>query len=57
MQNIPGIALEGQPDGYDVKTPAAEAMGAVDVSVLNHHGYLDSQNAYFVATFAPGSGP
>lgn len=51
--DIPGIALEGQPDWYDVETPVAQAVGAVDVSVLNHHGYMDSQNAYFVATLRP----
>jgi len=51
--DIPGIALEGQPDWYDVETPVAKAVGPVDVSVLNHHGYMDSQNAYFVATLRP----
>jgi beta-lactamase superfamily II metal-dependent hydrolase len=51
--DIPGIALEGQPDWYDVETPVAQAVGPVDVSVLNHHGYMDSQNAYFVTTLRP----
>ncbi len=51
--DIPGIALEGQPDWYDVETAVARAVGPVDVSVLNHHGYMDSQNAYFVATLRP----
>ncbi len=51
--DVPGIVLEGQPDWYDVETPVAKAVGPVDVSVLNHHGYMDSQNAYFVATLRP----
>ena len=51
--DIPGIAMEGQPDWYDVETRVAQAVGPVDVSVLNHHGYMDSQNAYFVATLRP----
>ena len=51
--DIPGIALEGQPGWYDVETPVAQAVGPVDISVLNHHGYMDSMNAYFVGTLRP----
>ena len=51
--DIPGVAEEGQPDWYDVETPVAKVMGPVDVSVLNHHGYMDSQNALFVTTLRP----
>jgi len=51
--DIPGIALEGQPGWYDVETPVAQAVGPVDVSLLNHHGYMDSMNAYFVAALRP----
>ena len=36
--DIPGIVLEGQPGWYDVETPVAQAVGPVEVSVLNHHG-------------------
>ena len=51
--DIPGIVLEGQPGWYDVETPVAQAVGPVEVSVLNHHGYMDSVNATFVATLRP----
>ncbi|MEQ9308170.1 MAG: MBL fold metallo-hydrolase [Balneolaceae bacterium] len=51
--DIAGIALEGKPAFYDVETPIAQAVGPVEVSVLNHHGYIDSQNAFFVETLRP----
>ncbi len=51
--DIAGIALEGKPSFYDVETPIAKAVGPVEVSVLNHHGYIDSQNAFFVETLRP----
>lgn len=51
--DIAGIALEGKPSWYDVETPIAKAVGPVEASVLNHHGYIDSQNAFFVETLKP----
>ncbi len=51
--DIAGIAIEGKPAFYDVETPIAQAVGPVEVSVLNHHGYIDSQNAFFVETLRP----
>jgi len=51
--DIAGIAIEGKPSFYDVETPIAQSVGAVEVSVLNHHGYIDSQNAFFVETLKP----
>lgn len=51
--DIAGVVLEGQPSWYDVETPIAKAVGPVEVSLLNHHGYLDSQNAFFVETLRP----
>ena len=51
--DIPGIVLEGQTGWYDVETPVAQAVGPVEVSVLNHDGYMDSMNATFVATLRP----
>ena len=51
--DIAGIALEGKPSWYDVETPIAKAVGPVEASVLNHHGYIDSQNAFFVETLRP----
>ena len=51
--DIAGIAVEGKPSWYDVETPIAKAVGPVEASVLNHHGYIDSQNAFFVETLRP----
>jgi hypothetical protein len=51
--DIPGIPDEGFPQWNDVETPVAQAVGPVEVAVLNHHGYIDSQNAFFVGTLRP----
>ena len=51
--DIPGIPDEGFPAWQDVETPVAQAVGPVEVAVLNHHGYIDSQNAFFVGTLRP----
>jgi beta-lactamase superfamily II metal-dependent hydrolase len=51
--DIPGIPFEGFPMWHDVETPVAQAVGPVDVAMMNHHGYIDSQNAYFVGTLRP----
>ncbi len=50
--DLTGAHVTG-PAWRDVETPVAKAVGPVDVSVLNHHGYLDSQNAFFVSTLRP----
>jgi hypothetical protein len=51
--DIPGIPFEGYPLWHDVETPVAQAVGPVEAAILNHHGYIDSQNAFFVATLRP----
>ena len=51
--DIPGIPFEGYPQWHDVETPVSQAVGPVDAALLNHHGYIDSQNATFVATLRP----
>ena len=52
--DIYGIPQDGLPTWHDVETPVAQAIGGpVEVSVLNHHGYIDSQNAFFVSTLQP----
>ncbi|MBM3744342.1 MAG: MBL fold metallo-hydrolase [Acidobacteria bacterium] len=51
--DIPGIPAEGSPDWHDVETPVAKAVGPVEAAILNHHGYIDSQNAFLVATLRP----
>jgi len=51
--DIPGIPDEGFPQWQDVETPVAQAVGPVEVAVLNHHGYIDSQNAFFIGALRP----
>lgn len=51
--DIPGIPFEGFPLWHDVETPVAQAVGPVEASILNHHGYIDSQNAFFVSILRP----
>ena len=38
---------------HDVETPVAQAVGPVEVALMNHHGYIDSQNAFFVGALRP----
>lgn len=51
--DIPGIPYEGFPQWHDVETPVAQAVGPVEASLMNHHGYIDSLNAYFVGALRP----
>ena len=50
--DLTGVHDSGPP-WQDVETPVAKAVGPVDVAVPNHHGYLDSTNAFFVSTLRP----
>jgi hypothetical protein len=51
--DIPGIPFEGFPLWHDVETPVAQVVGPVEACILNHHGYIDSQNAFYVGTLRP----
>ncbi len=51
--DIPGIPADGFPLWHDVETPVAKAVGPVEAAILNHHGYVDTMNAFFVATLRP----
>lgn len=51
--DMPGIADLGAPDWLDVETPTAQAVGAVDMVAMNHHGNRDCCNDYFVKTLRP----
>lgn len=51
--DIPGVVSPGYPEWQDVETPVAKAVGPVDAAILNHHGYIDSQNAFFIAALRP----
>ncbi len=51
--DIPGVPPEGYPSWHDVETPVAQAVGPVEAAILDHHGYVDSQNALLVAALRP----
>jgi len=51
--DLVGVPDEGAPSWHDLETPVARVVGPVEVNELNHHGYLDSQNAFFLATLQP----
>jgi beta-lactamase superfamily II metal-dependent hydrolase len=51
--DIPGRARPGTSEWHDVETPVAQAVGAVEVAAVNHHGNRDSTNAFFVSTLQP----
>ena len=51
--DIPGVISGKQPSWFDMETPVAKAVGPVEAAILNHHGYLDSMNEFFVSTLRP----
>jgi hypothetical protein len=51
--DMPGARREHAPIWHDVETPVAQSVGPVEVSLLNHHGNRDSQNAFFVGALRP----
>lgn len=48
--DLPGI--NDHPD-YDIETPIANIIGEVDALTLNHHGYKDASNLYFLQKLSP----
>jgi beta-lactamase superfamily II metal-dependent hydrolase len=48
-----GVVLDGLPEWHDLETPVAKVTGPVDVAVLNHHGWLDTTNEFFLRTLTP----
>lgn len=52
--DMPGMRLfDGVPVWHDVETPVAQAVGPVEVCVLNHHGNRDAMNPFFVSSLRP----
>lgn len=49
----PGNVFPGDDPLRDVETPIANAVGAVDVAVTDHHGNRDAVNEYMVKTLKP----
>lgn len=48
-----GVVLDGLPAWHDLETPVAKVVGPVDALVLNHHGWLDTTNDFFLKTLNP----
>jgi hypothetical protein len=51
--DLRGIPKTGAPQWQDIETPVAQVTGPVEVSLMNHHGYIDSQNDFFVSALRP----
>ncbi len=51
--DIPGILKFGEPAWHDLETPISKIAGRVDVYLLNHHGYEDSQNNNLLTALQP----
>lgn len=51
--DLRGIPKTGSPQWQDIETPVAQVTGPVEVSLMNHHGYIDSQNDFFVSALRP----
>lgn len=51
--DIRGVPYDGYPAWHDLETPVAQAVGPVDAAILDHHGYVDTMNAFFVAALRP----
>lgn len=45
----PGIRPK-KPAWQDIETPVAKVVGPVDAAILDHHGYVDTMNEFFVST-------
>ncbi|ADB39019.1 ComEC/Rec2 family competence protein [Spirosoma linguale] len=51
--DIQGVLQFGSPAWHDVETPMASVLGPVDVQLLDHHGYADSENGALLASLQP----
>ena len=51
--DLPGVLQFGEPAWHDVETPLARVVGPVDVQLLDHHGYADSENGALLASLRP----
>ncbi|HXT68616.1 MAG TPA: hypothetical protein VN700_02610 [Vicinamibacterales bacterium] len=48
--DIPGYPVPGAPAWHDVETDIAKAIGPTDVHVVNHHGSIEEENLFWLAT-------
>ena len=48
--DIAGYPVPGAPAWHDVETDVAKAIGPTDVHVVNHHGSIEEENPFWLAT-------
>lgn len=51
--DLPGVPPSGAPLWHDMETPVAKAVGPVEIHVLNHHGFVDAANEFFLSALRP----
>jgi len=51
--DLTGIPNVGNPPWQNMEIPVAQAIGPVDVHVVNHHGSIDPSSPYFLAALRP----
>jgi beta-lactamase superfamily II metal-dependent hydrolase len=51
--DIEGIVMPGVPEWLDVETPVSKVLGKIDVAVMDHHGYKNSENDVFLSIAKP----
>jgi hypothetical protein len=48
--DMPGYPVPGAPAWHDVETDTAKVIGPTDVHVVNHHGSIEEENLFWLAT-------
>ncbi len=48
--DMPGYPVPGAAAWHDLETDVARAIGPTDVHVVNHHGSIEEENPFFLAT-------
>jgi hypothetical protein len=51
--DLTGIPNIGNPEWQNMETAVAQALGPVEVHVVNHHGSIDTASPYFLAALRP----
>ncbi|GAB6012926.1 ComEC/Rec2 family competence protein [Viscerimonas tarda] len=51
--DLTGYPKAGRPEWHDLETPLAPIVGKVEVCNVNHHGYNNATNDFFIKTLAP----
>ena len=48
--DMPGYPVPGAPAWHDLETTVARAIGPTDAHVVNHHGSIEEENPFWLAT-------